>query len=74
MKRTWKVDRQLQAHPEGGQRWDRAYQYVLQWAIDATATPSTESLISVPSAKEADDACGSLCTGFHPTPSSKPEH
>ena len=32
MKRHWKKSRQFKPQPDGEQRWDRAYQYLLQWS------------------------------------------
>jgi hypothetical protein len=31
MKRQWKKHRQFVPNTDGEQRWDRAYQYLLQW-------------------------------------------
>ncbi len=45
MKRQWTVHRQLVAYPDGLQRWDRAYQYLLQWSmpVGQASTPSSPS-------------------------------
>jgi hypothetical protein len=42
MKRHWQVSRTGQPHADGTQRWDRAYQLVLQWASMA-AKPDSSS-------------------------------
>jgi hypothetical protein len=35
MKRQWKKDRNFISRTDGEQRWDRAYQYLLQWDKEA---------------------------------------
>lgn len=35
MKRQWRVCRQTIERPDASQRWDRAYQSILQWALEA---------------------------------------
>ena len=32
MKRQWRIRRQASPKPDGQQRWDRAYQLLLQWS------------------------------------------
>ncbi len=45
MKRHWQVHRQATPLPDGHQRWDRAYQQVLQWTLIPTQTsPPTPAL------------------------------
>ena len=41
MKRQWRVRRELLATPDGHQRWDRAYQYLLGWTSPDVADPMT---------------------------------
>lgn len=67
MKRQWRIRRQPVEFPEGQQRWDRAYQYVLQW----TMPPSQPT---PPLAQEVDHECGGICTGVHATPGTSPDH
>lgn len=40
MKRQWRTRRVLLAVPDGHQRWDRAYQYVLSWTTASLAPPA----------------------------------
>jgi hypothetical protein len=35
MKRQWRVRRQTIQRPDASQRWDRAYQSILQWTLEA---------------------------------------
>lgn len=32
MKRNWRKSRKFNPHLDGEQRWDRVYQYLLQWS------------------------------------------
>ena len=34
MKRRWHVRREAMERPDGRQRWDRAYQAILQWSLE----------------------------------------
>jgi hypothetical protein len=34
MKRRWHVRREAMERPDGRQRWDRAYQVILQWSLE----------------------------------------
>ncbi len=61
MKHNWRIRRQTQSTPDALQRWDRAYQYLLQWTpttrLDQPANPQP----SVTSNKEVPNACSNLC-------------
>jgi hypothetical protein len=35
MKHQWRVCRQTTQRPDASQRWDRAYQNILQWTLEA---------------------------------------
>lgn len=74
MKRTWEINRQFQAHPEGTVRWDRAYQSILQWALTIERTASSEPDMTSESAKEAENANRRLRPSFYPTTSPKSNH
>ncbi|MBK8752434.1 MAG: hypothetical protein IPL99_12675 [Candidatus Competibacteraceae bacterium] len=42
MKRQWGIRRRTMASTDGQQRWDRAYQWLLEWsrhATDPTVSP-----------------------------------
>ena len=34
MKRRWYVHREAMERPDGRQRWDQAYQAILQWSLE----------------------------------------
>jgi hypothetical protein len=40
MKRQWRLHRQTIQHPDASRRWDRAYQSILQWALEAEPDPA----------------------------------
>lgn len=54
MRHHWRIRRQLVECPEGQQRWDDAYQYLLRW----TALSSRER---IPRPQEADDESSGIC-------------
>jgi uncharacterized protein (UPF0548 family) len=58
MKRQWNIRRQTTALPDGQQRWDQAYQLLLEWARRATDTQS-------PPDEETHDANRRVCTGIN---------
>lgn len=65
MKRCWTVRRQLEPRSDGAQRWDRAYQSVLQWAMAIEqASPTTQPPSSQPH-QEADHADSHLRPGVY---------
>lgn len=47
MKRQWRVRRYFVPHPDGESHWDRAFQYLLQWAVEAESQPTAMPLPSV---------------------------
>lgn len=66
MKRHWTVRRQLEPRPDGAQRWDRAYQAILQWAMASESTSTTTQTPSSHPQQEADHADSHLRPGVHP--------
>ena len=65
MKRQWTVHRQFKPCPDGEQRWDRAYQYLLQWAMLATQESVIATVSDSPRNQEVDHADSRVCAGFH---------
>ena len=59
--RPWRVRRSGVAAATGQQRWDRAYQLLLQWATTNPADPATPpalaSLLEVPRARSDLQPC-----------------
>ena len=65
MKHHWQLTRRYEARSDGQRRWDYAYQFLLQWAMD----PDTDTQ-SVPAPSQQEDSHGnrSVCPGFDPSP------
>ncbi len=59
MKRPYRVRRQTVQRPDASQRWDRAYQNILQWALETD--PS-----SVPGAKNGKEEKSHAGSGIRP--------
>ena len=57
MKRQWNIRRQVTALPDGQQRWDQAYQLLMEWTRCTTAT---ETLLG----QEKHDASCRVCTSI----------
>src|SRR4051812_384639 len=71
MKRPWQTRRQQQERPDGEQRWDRAYQSLLQWS-QASNQP-TAWHPSVQMEPEGRDEGSSLRAGLDPAASADPD-
>jgi len=65
MKRQWTVHRQFKSCPDGEQRWDRAYQYLLQWAMLTTQEPVKMTVSDSPQNQEVDHADSRVRASFH---------
>jgi hypothetical protein len=61
MKHQWRVRRQFLPVPDGAQRWDQAYQHLLQWTLanGPRGAPPPRGCSS-PN-QEANDENGNLC-------------
>jgi hypothetical protein len=70
MKRQWTVHRQFKACPDGEQRWDRAYQYLLKWAMTAQPAVPAKLLSNPATLQEVDHAGSDLRTSIHAASSS----
>jgi len=62
MKRQWTIRRQVREHPDGQNRWDRAYRLILEIAGSLDHNPTKSTL-------EVDHASSHLCPCVNPTPS-----
>ena len=69
MKRQWTVRRHFAPVPDGEQRWDRAYQSLLQWAMAAEQETTVTPMDSPQPLREVDHASSRVCTGVHPSSS-----
>jgi hypothetical protein len=65
MKRHWTVRREFRPYPDGEQRWDRAYQYLLQWAMAREQETTLATMHSSQPQQEVDHADSRLCAGVH---------
>ena len=70
MKHQWCVRRQATPYPDGQQRWDRAYQLLLQWAR-ASGSPA---LPPESDQKEEADARRVVRAGLDHRPDSGTDH
>ena len=70
-RRPWHVRRTGVSMPTSQQRWDRAYQFLLQWATPAPAPPPTVALPILP---EVCHACSDLRSRLDQPPSRPPDH
>jgi hypothetical protein len=62
MKPVWKVQRTVAARDDGQRRWDYAYQFLLQWAMDSSAERR-----SAPTQQEESNERGDLRPGLDST-------
>jgi hypothetical protein len=65
MKRNWKKRRQFIPHPDGQQRWDRAYQYLLQWSQEMKSIQTANPDNSCRWAQEVDHENSCVRQGVH---------
>ena len=63
MKPDWKVRRTATPRDDGQRRWDYAYQFLLQWAVDMSA-----DIRSAPTQQEEGNERGTLRSGLDPSP------
>jgi hypothetical protein len=63
--RSWRVTRSGIARSDGERRWDYAYQFLLQWAMDSDT--DTQS-VSAPAQQEESHGNRSVCPGFDASP------
>jgi hypothetical protein len=67
MKRQWKIQREVKEYPDGQDRWDRAYQLVLEMARSFEETQTMMKL-------EAYYASSDLCESVDSTSSAGTNH
>jgi Resolvase, N terminal domain len=63
MGRTFEVRRETSEQPDGQDRWDRAYQLLLRWAVTAARAP-----------EGATNASGGVRARVHRPPAARPNH
>ena len=69
MKRQWQVRRTTVPVPNGQQRWDRAYQLLLRWAMTSSPGSLTAPVPALPSQQEVPCACSGVCPRLDRPPS-----
>lgn len=74
MKRQWRIHRQFRTATDGAQRWDQAYQYLLEWGQpgpgNGSQLPSTRSS----PAQEEEQEHGDLCSRVNRATDSGPDY
>ncbi|GIK43935.1 MAG: hypothetical protein BroJett011_77680 [Chloroflexota bacterium] len=76
MKRHWRIRRQTNPKLDGQQRWDRAYQLLLQWSEPLSVNIPLPSHTNPNPTQEVvdDDASRCLCQGIDPEPGASPNY
>jgi hypothetical protein len=74
MNHQWKVRRQWTETQDAQRRWDRAYQYLLQWSGEASRPQSTAILSSAQPIQEVNHENRSVCTSIDPDTVPDREH
>ncbi len=72
-KRDWTIRRDYVASTDAQRRWDQAYQWLVHWSMLAR-WQQTGGQTAATSRQEETDEDRSVCTGFDPTTSPKPNH
>jgi hypothetical protein len=70
LKRQWRVRRGMVGRTDARQRWDRAYQSVLRWSLEAEQRASDPN----EDGKEEHHAGGGIRTGLDPGTGQAPDH
>jgi len=70
MKRQWRVRRETLGRADARQRWDRAYQSILRWSLEAEQRASNPS----EDGKEERYAGGGVRAGLDPGTGQTPDH
>jgi hypothetical protein len=69
MKHHWQIRRTTLPCPDARQRWDRAYQSILRWSLEAERASAQNE-----NAKEECHAGGGIRTGLDPQTGQAPDH
>jgi len=67
MKHHWKKHRQFTPQPDGQQRWDKTYQFLLQWSQEIKPTQGKNSANNSELPQEVDHENSSICASLHKT-------
>jgi hypothetical protein len=74
MNRQWSVRRQWTETQDAQRRWDRAYQYLLQWSCETSRLQSTAILASAQPIQEVNHENRSVCPSIDPDTVPDTEH
>ena len=72
MKRQWRIHRQFRTATDGAQRWDQAYQHLLEWTQPSPGNdrllPVTQSSPAQEEEPEHSDLCARVDRAADPSP------
>ncbi len=64
MRRNWRIQRRLQPTADAEQRWDRAYQHLLEWTRLEEPKAHRPGMHIFQEGEVADENDGNLCSGI----------
>ena len=74
MKRQWQIRRHFRTATDGAQRWDHAYQHLLEWAQRSSGNSTRLPITQASPAQEEDHEHGHLCTRVNRATDPSPDH
>jgi hypothetical protein len=75
MKRQWRIRRHFRVAADGAQRWDQAYQHLLEWAQQSSPKSGVPLLALPPSpVQEEKYEHGNLCPGVDRAANPSPDY
>ena len=75
MKRQWRIHRHFRTATDGAQRWDQAYQHLLEWGQASTASSARLPVTRAsPTQEEEEHEYGDLCTCVDRAPDPGPDY
>jgi len=75
MKRQWRIRRHFWVAADGAQRWDQAYQHLLEWAQLSAPRNGVPLLAPLPAPEqEGDHEHGNLCPCVNRAANPSPNH
>jgi hypothetical protein len=74
MKRQWRIHRHFRTATDGAQRWDQAYQHLLQWAQMSPGNSVQLPVTQASPAQEEDHEHGNLGSGVDRAADPSPDY
>ena len=74
MKRQWRIHRHFRTATDGAQRWDQAYQHLLEWAQASSASGARLPGMRSSPAQEEEHEHGPLCSGVDRAANPSPDY